>query len=109
MRLNLCHIFPSSLFLLISCLFSTCYADVWDPSEDPYLDAVTNIPECGLECVLQLTPGLNSSCISADSTDTCFCEDDIGHYIDVLNCVQDRCSTEESIGEWSKSLALTIR
>jgi len=59
---------------------------------------VTSIPECGLECVLRLTPGINSSCIS-DPTTTCLCENNISNYINILKCVQGRCTIEESIGK----------
>ncbi|KAK0626375.1 hypothetical protein B0T14DRAFT_101709 [Immersiella caudata] len=94
----------SSFPFILSLLIVTCHADVWDSTQDTYLDAVTSIPECGLDCVLRLTPGLNNSCLSTDSATTCFCEGDIGHYIDVLNCVQGRCTIEESIetarGAW---------
>jgi hypothetical protein len=78
MRLYKLSIFSYFLFPL-SLLPSTCNADFWDLAQETYLDVVTSIPECGLDCVLRLTAGLNSSCIDTDSATTCFCEGDIGH------------------------------
>lgn len=86
------------LCLLLAATWTPCHASTVDLSEDPYLNIITTVPACGMDCLIRLTPGINSSCLAIDSTAACLCEDDIGYYISVLNCVQEVCTEEESIG-----------
>lgn len=87
------------LLLLLSLLSSPPTSNALQ-IDDAFFDVVTAVPACGLQCVLDLTPGINASCLATESSTTCLCEGDMEHYTRVLNCVQAQCTVEESIGEF---------
>ncbi|KAK3314695.1 hypothetical protein B0H66DRAFT_318794 [Apodospora peruviana] len=109
-----CFSIPSSSFLLaflvfaqIIALLPQCQAasSPTSSSSPPltlsFPDIAATVPPCGLDCVIQLAP--NSSCLDGNPQGDalCLCENDIlSYYPAVLSCVQEKCSTEESLGEF---------
>ena len=100
-----CLLFSLSFLTLLLSSPTACRADdndtpgVWDFSQDRYLYLASSIPECGLDCVLELAPRINASCSETDSSERCVCIDETTQYLDVLSCAREQCTIEDSISE----------
>ncbi|KAK3343865.1 CFEM domain-containing protein [Lasiosphaeria hispida] len=91
-------------FSLLLVLPPTTLAQGPKQTENFIQNITSGIPECGVDCILQFSPAVNSSCTGDGTDTTCLCGYDTQYYTDVLNCVQARCTIEESIetarGAW---------
>ncbi|KAK0705085.1 hypothetical protein B0H67DRAFT_370576 [Lasiosphaeris hirsuta] len=94
----------AALFSLLLSPLPTAVAQSQKNPENAVQNLTSSIPECGVDCILQFSPGVNSSCTGNGTDTTCLCGHGIRYYTDVLNCVQARCTIEESIetarGAW---------
>ena len=83
--------------LFLTYLESTCFAAAASsPATTPTTLTAADVPECGRDCLVQLT-NLSSSDTTATAA-TSLCEDDIEYYLAVLKCVRAECTLEESMG-----------
>ena len=73
---------------------------------DILADVAARVPACGRDCLVRMTNATADAAAACrgggdeaavDAT-ACLCEDDVGHYVAVLDCVRGACSLEESMG-----------
>ena len=103
-------VFSPPYLLLFLAAIKACQAGAphsTDYHTTDYHNLASIVPECGIGCLVDLSP--TSSCVGGSSSSpsntntTCVCNRDSSYYESVLSCVQGKCTIEEGIGRLSFS------